>query len=231
MDLDGDLFTVEGRVLSSCTPRNAMRCSRGQSHDCLLEIKLILFTNLFLLLCKMYFKMALSANSIGLYLHYIKIAGFIANSVNYLHLGIVVHYKKVCNNNWLSRETHYWDNKALPSPTQTLPNTLFSSFWLFKINAFPMRYEIWKGRKQVRQKAVSNPGWLRQMSTIHALSPLVQTTGLRSAPKKRCKTFIKRKRWCVEHLVLMTQVLQLWQLRRTFFVFFLKDFRSLMKSV
>ncbi len=26
-----------------------------------------------------------------------------------------------------------------------------------------------------------------------------QKAGLRSAPKKRCKTFIKRKRWCVEH--------------------------------
>ncbi len=36
-------------------------------------------------------------------------------------------------------------------------------------------------------------------------------------PKKQCKTFIKRKRWCVEHPVLMTQVLQLWQLRRPFF--------------
>ncbi len=23
--------------------------------------------------------------------------------------------------------------------------------------------------------------------------------GLRSAPKKQCKTFIKRKQWCVEH--------------------------------
>ncbi len=40
------------------------------------------------------------------------------------------------------------------------------------------------------------------------------------SPGKTCKTFIKRKRWCVEHLVLMTHVLQLWQLRRTFFVFF-----------
>ncbi len=27
----------------------------------------------------------------------------------------------------------------------------------------------------------------------------IVTPGLRSAPKKRCKTFIKRKRWCVEH--------------------------------
>ncbi len=48
--------------------------------------------------------------------------------------------------------------------------------------------------------------------------------GLRSALKKWCKTFIKRKRWCVEHHVLMTQVLPLWQLRRTLFVFFLKNF-------
>ncbi len=55
----------------------------------------------------------------------------------------------------------YWDNKALPAPTLTLPDTLLSTFWLFpsfllKINAFPMRYEIWKGRKKVRQKAGSN---------------------------------------------------------------------------
>ncbi len=46
------------------------------------------------------------------------------------------------------------------------------------------------------------------------------TSGPSSAPTKRCKTFIKRKRWCVEHPVLMTQVLQLWQLRRPFFVLF-----------
>ncbi len=25
----------------------------------------------------------------------------------------------------------YWDNKALPTPTLTLPDTLFSTFWLF----------------------------------------------------------------------------------------------------
>ncbi len=24
-----------------------------------------------------------------------------------------------------------WDNKALPTPTLTLPDTLFSTFWLF----------------------------------------------------------------------------------------------------
>ncbi len=46
----------------------------------------------------------------------------------------------------------YWDNKALPTPTLTLPDTSFSPFWLFpsfllKIIAFPMWYEIWKGRK------------------------------------------------------------------------------------
>ncbi len=40
----------------------------------------------------------------GLYLDYVKIAGFylyylLANSGNYLHLSIVVHYKKVRNNN------------------------------------------------------------------------------------------------------------------------------------
>ncbi len=51
------------------------------------------------------------------------------------------------------------------------------------------------------------------------------TPGLRSAPKKRCKTFIKWKRWCVEHPALVTRVLQLWQLRRPFSVLFLKNFR------
>ncbi len=46
----------------------------------------------------------LSANSYRLYLQYVKIARFsaiyillIANSGNYLHLGIVVHYKTVRN--------------------------------------------------------------------------------------------------------------------------------------
>ncbi len=61
----------------------------------------------------------------------------------------------------------YWDNKTLPTPTLTLLDTLFSTFWLFpsfllKINAFLMRYEIWKGRKKVRQKAGSNSGRPRQ---------------------------------------------------------------------
>ncbi len=47
----------------------------------------------------------LSANSYRFYLHYVKIARvsaiyilLIANSGNYLHLSIVVHYKTVCNN-------------------------------------------------------------------------------------------------------------------------------------
>ncbi len=48
--------------------------------------------------------------------------------------------------------------KALSAPTLTLPDT-FSTFWLFpsfllKINAFTMRYEIWKGRE--KKKAGSN---------------------------------------------------------------------------
>ncbi len=43
--------------------------------------------------------------------------------------------------------------KALSAPTLTLPVTLFSTFWLFpyfllKINAFTMRFEIWKGREK-----------------------------------------------------------------------------------
>ncbi len=63
---------------------------------------------------------------------------------------------------------------------------------------------------------------------------LLQQPKARSAfrsPTKRCKMFIKRKRWCVEYPALMTQELQLWQLRRPFFVLFLKNFLSLMKSV
>ncbi len=47
----------------------------------------------------------------------------------------------------------YWDNKALPTPTLTLPDTFIFNFliisFLLKINAFPVRYEIWKGRKKV----------------------------------------------------------------------------------
>ncbi len=39
--------------------------------------------------------------------------------------------------------------EALPTPTLTLPHTLFSTFLLFAsfllINAFPMWYEIWGG--------------------------------------------------------------------------------------
>ncbi len=71
----------------------------------------------------------------------------------------------------------YWDNKALPTPTLTLPDTLFSTFWLFpsfllKINAFPMRYEIWKERKKVRQKAGSNSGRSRQKAYALPSMPL-----------------------------------------------------------
>ncbi len=54
--------------------------------------------------------------------------------------------------------------KALSAPTLTLPDTLLSTLWLFtsfllKINAFTMRYEIWKGRekkKKDRPKVGSN---------------------------------------------------------------------------
>ncbi len=55
----------------------------------------------------------------------------------------------------------YWENKALPTPTLTL--CLFPSF-LLKINAFPMRYDIWKGRKKVFG---SNSGQSRQKAHIY----------------------------------------------------------------
>ncbi len=50
--------------------------------------------------------------------------------------------------------------KALSAPTLTLPDTLFSTFWLFpsfllKINAFTMRFEIWKGREKKKSSAKS----------------------------------------------------------------------------
>ncbi len=49
--------------------------------------------------------------------------------------------------------------KALSAPTLTLPDTLFSTFWLFpsfllKINAFTMRYEIWKGREKKKVRPI-----------------------------------------------------------------------------
>ncbi len=53
----------------------------------------------------------------------------------------------------------YWYNKALPTPTLTLPDTLFSTFWLFPLRC-DMRFE--KGEKKVWQKASSNQGRSRQ---------------------------------------------------------------------
>ncbi len=47
---------------------------------------------------------------------------------------------------------HFWDNKALPTPTLTLPVTflffqLFYYFLIFiEIKCFSKWYEIWKGR-------------------------------------------------------------------------------------
>ncbi len=43
------------------------------------------------------------------------------------------------------------------------------------------------------------------------------------------KRLFKGERWCIEHPVLMMQELQ--QVRRSLFVFFFKNFQSLMKSV
>ncbi len=51
----------------------------------------------------------------------------------------------------------YWENKALPTPSRYfIFNFLIISFIFIKINAFPMRYEIWKGGKKVQQKAGLN---------------------------------------------------------------------------
>ncbi len=66
--------------------------------------------------------------------------------------------------------------KALSAPTLTLPDTLFSTFWLFpsfllKINAFTMRYEIWKGRekKKIGQRWDRTTGRSRQKDMTHDL--------------------------------------------------------------
>ncbi len=91
----------------------------------------------------------------------------------------------------------YWDNKALPTPTLTLPDTLFSTFWLFpsfllKTNAFLMRYEIWKGRKKIRQKAGSNSGRSRQ--NTYALSSMPLKLML-SYTVKNDRDFNSKKLW------------------------------------
>ncbi len=66
----------------------------------------------------------------------------------------------------------FCNNKALPTPTLTLPHTLFSTVWLFpsfllKINAFLMWFEIWKGRKKNCQKADSYLSWSHQNEFEH----------------------------------------------------------------
>ncbi len=71
----------------------------------------------------------------------------------------------VCSNNvlikmakWMSP---YWDNKSLPTPYLTLPNSLSSTFRLFpslllKIHAFPTWYLVRKGRGEKFSKT-----WIR----------------------------------------------------------------------
>ncbi len=75
----------------------------------------------------------------------------------------------------------YWYNKALYTPTLTLPDTLFSTFWLFpsfllKINAFTMRYEIWKGREKKDRPKVGSNHW-SIASKRHDLWFTICTTG------------------------------------------------------
>ncbi len=55
----------------------------------------------------------------------------------------------------------YWDNKALPTPTLTLPDTLFSTFLIISfifIENKCLSDAIWylKREKKVRQKVASN---------------------------------------------------------------------------
>ncbi len=74
----------------------------------------------------------------------------------------------------------YWYNKALYTPTLTLPD-IFSTFWLFpsfllKINAFTMRYEIWKGREKKDRPKVGSNHW-SIASKRHDLWFTICTTG------------------------------------------------------
>ncbi len=60
-----------------------------------------------------------------------------------------------------------------PNPTRNfIFNFLIISFILLKINAFPMRYEIWKGRKKVWQKVGSNSGRSYQKAQTLPSAPL-----------------------------------------------------------
>ncbi len=67
----------------------------------------------------------------------------------------------------IKRMPPYWVNKALPTPILTLPDTLFSTFWLFPLfyrKKMPFRCDMKfeKGEKKVCQKMDSNPGWSHQ---------------------------------------------------------------------
>ncbi len=65
----------------------------------------------------------------------------------------------------------YWDNKALPTPTLTLPDTLLIISFIFikKINAFLMWFEIWKGRKKSLPKGRFEPGSITSKGVWHTL--------------------------------------------------------------
>ncbi len=50
----------------------------------------------------------------------------------------VVHYKTVCNNNLIFNNIlklmpPYWDNKALPTPTLTIPDTFIFNFLIISL--------------------------------------------------------------------------------------------------
>ncbi len=66
----------------------------------------------------------------------------------------------------------YWDNKALHTPTRYfIFNFLIISIFI-ENKCLSMRYEIWKGRKKVQQKAGSNSGRLRQKAHTLPSTPL-----------------------------------------------------------
>ncbi len=72
--------------------------------------------------------------------------------------------------------------KALSAPTLTLPDTLFSTFWLFpsfllKINAFTMRFEIWKGREKKKSWPKVGSNHWSIASKRHDLWFTICTTG------------------------------------------------------
>ncbi len=105
-------------------------------------------------------------------------------SGRYLHLGIVVHYKTVCNNNVLSVQFLFKLNRCLfekIKPPLPLPDKYFLIYWtlffdfliislfLLKLNAFPMWYVMRKWRRTSSAKGSFELGFIASKSSCNAI--------------------------------------------------------------